>query len=80
MKKKYNFRVVYPCLRCTSSYSSITKLSLSFERESFAPTLARRVFPQPGGPASSTPGGVVSPNAANWARCFTGAYDRLHQT
>jgi len=36
-------------------------------------TLARRVFPHPGGPASSTPDGALSPRALNCSGDRTGA-------
>ena len=55
-------------------------LTLLFEllRANYKPfvlrTFARRVFPQPGGPASRIPGGWVRPSAWNSPGYFTGAW------
>jgi len=47
---------------------------------SLATALARRVFPQPGGPQSSTPEGVEIPNSANCSGCLTGALNQNKTT
>ena len=42
-------------------------------------TFASNVFPQPGGPASSIPGGTVSPSASNSSGFCTGALEEVKQ-
>lgn len=49
------------------------KNTLSETQKENQQTLARRVFPQPGGPANKIPGGDVRPKAANCLGYRTGA-------
>lgn len=46
---------------------------IKFIPASLAIALARRVFPQPGGPQRRTPVGTLMPNSSNSFECLTGA-------
>ena len=59
----------------------LVKVDLSGEEEvsRIKLTFASNVFPQPGGPASSIPGGTVSPSASNSSGFCTGALEEVKQ-
>ena len=54
-----------------SSSGPLTEMKLI--PASFAIALASNVLPQPGGPHSNTPMGVVNPRAVKCSECRTGA-------